>query len=374
MPRNAGGSDSSTVTSTKTGNSSPSRAAPNNNPVENVDSNRFLVPFLRKQTAMHPSKLRAPMGKVTDSMITATEQAERWKRRRLKRQKQFAAWSQGQMESREQHSTSGRREIQEDVHIKLREIIDVQVVKLQRMIRRKLVIPKRNEKRRLEKLAAPPAPTTPTNAEVMVIDAGPGTELSPMSVGSPLAGVPETDSYPHLMDGYLKECTAGATAIQSRFRGIKARNTGDIITDGVFEDEDGRPKTSTGRPKTSGRVASSAEVDVGSHVEILDLGVYEDSDAIAGGGVGAAEVFSLEEVETTAEEDAEYAAAEAATAAAAAAAARAEAEAEAEAVLALARALALKILQQLLAQVRAVSQGRAVWSKNEVGVAAETIN
>ena len=56
---------------------------------ENIDSNRFLAPFLRKQAAMHPSKLRAPMGKVTDSMLTATEEAARWKRRRKQRQKKL---------------------------------------------------------------------------------------------------------------------------------------------------------------------------------------------------------------------------------------------------------------------------------------------
>ena len=56
---------------------------------ENIDSNRFLAPFLRKQAAMHPSKLRAPMGKVTNSMLTATEEAARWKRRRKQRQKKF---------------------------------------------------------------------------------------------------------------------------------------------------------------------------------------------------------------------------------------------------------------------------------------------
>ena len=151
------------------------------NVAENVDSNQFLVPFLRKQTAMHPSKLRAPMGKVTDAMLTATEEAARWKRRRMRRQKQLDSYIVERNESREKHTGEGRKGIQADVMSNLKAIIEVQVVKLQRMVRRKILIPKRNERRQ----AAAHAARLPTTALGIPADPS-GSEMSPLSaIGSP---------------------------------------------------------------------------------------------------------------------------------------------------------------------------------------------
>ena len=251
------------------------------NVAENVDSNQFLVPFLRKQTAMHPSKLRAPMGKVTDAMLTATEEAARWKRRRMRRQKQLDSYIVERNESREKHTGEGRKGIQADVMSNLKAIIEVQVVKLQRMVRRKILIPKRNERRQ----AAAHAAETAAATTALGIPADPsGSEMSPLSaIGSPTrdaGGAAETDTFPHYIDQHLKDCEAGATAIQSHFRGSLARHTHEHIDDHlpVLEVDTGRPKTSTGRPKTSGRVAEPV-VDGNADAEPAEMLVMADETA-----------------------------------------------------------------------------------------------
>ena len=129
------------------------------NVAENVDSNQFLVPFLEANSHA-PIEASRTDGKVTDAMLTATEEAARWKRRRMRRQKQLDSYIVERNESREKQTGEGRKGIQADVMSNLKAIIEVQVVKLQRMVRRKILIPKRNERRQAAAHAAETAAAT----------------------------------------------------------------------------------------------------------------------------------------------------------------------------------------------------------------------
>ena len=290
---------------------------------ENIDSNRFLAPFLRKQAAMHPSKLRAPMGKVTDSMLTATEEAARWKRRRKQRQKKFEEYLAQEKGIREEHTVEGRKVIQDDVLLRLGDIFGEQVVKIQCLIRRKIIALKRVERRKAVLAALPTVPIPPLSA-----------------IGSTVE-----DIFPHYIENHLKECEASATAIQSHFRGMHTRNG---RNDSALRVETVRPKTSIGENKVILEYKDEYPQAGGNQVDVLNLEDDEEDrlmaeqEAIAEAAHIRAEEDELaakaeeEEAEknrleaerAAAEAEAKRIRSEAEAAAAAAAAAKAEAEAE----------------------------------------------